>query len=93
MDCGRCGGPMMPETVVKLRRGLFGLRATQSEGAYCATCRTGVLLEGPPRRRAPAPAFNRLFRSRPSDGLPAWQRLDVSRASCGHCVELPRLTI
>ena len=92
MDCGRCGGSMMPETVVKLRRGLFGLRATQSAGAYCATCRTGVLLEGPPRRHAPAPALNRLFRSTALDDCPAWQPLDVSKPVSRHGAERLRPT-
>jgi hypothetical protein len=45
MQCQRCGGPMMRETVIKLRRSLFGLRETRSQGAYCATCRIGVPIE------------------------------------------------
>ncbi len=39
MDCKRCGGSMMPETVIKLRRSLFGFRETRSQGAYCWACK------------------------------------------------------
>jgi hypothetical protein len=48
MDCKRCGGAMMPETVIQLRRGLIGFRETRSAGAYCVTCQIGVAAEGGP---------------------------------------------
>jgi hypothetical protein len=46
MKCERCGGPMMLETVIKLRRGFLGFRETRSPGAYCASCQIGVPIEG-----------------------------------------------
>ncbi|PPQ29676.1 hypothetical protein CCS01_21015 [Rhodopila globiformis] len=46
MHCKQCGGPMMPETVIKLRRGLIGFRETRFPGAYCAWCRIGVTIGG-----------------------------------------------
>jgi hypothetical protein len=55
MQCPQCGGPMMPETVIRLRRGLFGFRETRFQGGYCATCGIGVTIASlpaadPPRR-------------------------------------------
>jgi hypothetical protein len=55
MQCRQCGGPMMSETVIKLRRGLFGFRETRFQGAYCATCRIGVTLESLPAVQPPRP--------------------------------------
>ena len=79
MNCARCGDPMMQETVIKLRRGLFGLRATRSQGAYCATCRISVSVEEQPHRREAGPAANRLFSLTHSRGLQAWRHLGASR--------------
>jgi hypothetical protein len=45
MECKRCGGSMMMETVITLRRGLFGFRETRSRGGYCFTCQIGAPLE------------------------------------------------
>ena len=91
MDCERCGGPMMAETVIKLRRGLFGLRATQSQGAYCAACRTSVLIEGPPRRREPRPVSDRLFGPKPPERAPRWQPRSVACCTGNRCDDMPRL--
>ena len=44
MDCKYCGDPMCPETVIRLRRTLFGLRASRFRGAYCACCKISVVL-------------------------------------------------
>ena len=55
MQCRQCGGPMMPETVIKLRRGLFGFRETRFQGAYCPTCRIGVTLGRVPAVPPPRP--------------------------------------
>jgi hypothetical protein len=46
MDCKRCGGAMMAETVIQLRRRLIGFREIRFAGAYCATCQIGVPGEG-----------------------------------------------
>jgi hypothetical protein len=35
---------MCPETVIRLRRTLFGLRESRFQGAYCAYCRISVVL-------------------------------------------------
>ena len=48
MQCRQCGGPMMAETVIKLRRRWLGFRETRFQGAYCATCKIGVLVENHP---------------------------------------------
>lgn len=42
IECNRCGGPTMSETVVKLRRGIVGFRETRWQGAYCAGCGQSV---------------------------------------------------
>src|SRR5690349_7354732 len=72
VQCRQCGGPMMSETVIKLRRGWFGFRETRSQGAYCATCKIGVLIE--PQRPALVAgrsdrSIRRLLPSRPSIGV------------------------
>jgi hypothetical protein len=45
IECKRCGGPTMLETVIKLRRGILGFRETRSQGGYCATCKLSVPIE------------------------------------------------
>jgi hypothetical protein len=45
MECMQCGSLMMPETVIKLRRGFAGFHETRSCGAYCPTCKIGVPME------------------------------------------------
>jgi hypothetical protein len=81
MECKRCGGPMMLETVIKLRHSFIGFRETRSAGAYCGTCKIGVAVESCPsaRRRndVTAPLVRRvldrmtglLCRSRPMHDL------------------------
>ena len=44
MDCAHCQQKMMAETVITLRRGVFGLRETRRQGGYCATCRRSAVL-------------------------------------------------
>ena len=51
MECKRCGGPMMLETVIKLQRRFIGFRQTRSAGAYCVTCRIAVPVESHPSTR------------------------------------------
>jgi len=70
MECNRCGGLMMSETVIKLRRRFIGFRETRSQGAYCATCKIGVLLESHPAETVP---HARKIVPRPS---PAWLTVD-----------------
>ena len=45
MACKRCGGPAMAETVIRLRRGLLGLRETRVEGMYCTACKLSSPVE------------------------------------------------
>ena len=51
IECKRCGGPTMVETVITLRRGVLGARETCSQGAYCAACKV-QRANGRPRRHA-----------------------------------------
>jgi hypothetical protein len=44
---------MMAETVIKLRRSLFGFRETRFQGAYCAPCGIGVTIDSLPAVRPP----------------------------------------
>jgi hypothetical protein len=48
IECRRCGGLTISETVIKLRRSLFGFRETRLQGAYCAACKLSVPLEDQP---------------------------------------------
>lgn len=45
MNCNCCGDLMCPETVIRLRRTLFGLRHSRYEGAYCANCKISIVLK------------------------------------------------
>ena len=57
MNCKWCGDLMCPETVIRLRRTLFGLRHSRRQGAYCAGCKISIVLEEvdpPPIVRAKA---------------------------------------
>lgn len=81
MECKRCGGTMMPETVIKLRRSVFvGFRETRSRGAYCATCQVGVSLETH-QVSANEPVRARVRARRDARCLPAWS---ASRPQGGH---------
>jgi hypothetical protein len=71
MECNRCGGPMMLETVIKLRRRFIGFRETRSQGAYCATCRIAVPVENHP---AATIARARKITREP---LPTWRYADL----------------
>jgi hypothetical protein len=51
IECKRCGGPTMLETVIKLRCGILGFRETRSQGAYCATCKLSVPIENHAKTR------------------------------------------
>jgi hypothetical protein len=57
IECTRCGGPAMTETVIKLRRSILGFRETRWQGAYCATCKLSVPMETHPAMR-PATAIH-----------------------------------
>lgn len=48
MRCQRCGGPMMAETIIKLRRTFVGFREIRSQGAYCVSCKITVPVENQP---------------------------------------------
>jgi hypothetical protein len=79
IECERCGGPTMLETVIKLRRGHLGFRETRSQGAYCATCKRSVPIENQAALRAPI-AINGRPRQSLSGLLPMWLRLSPARS-------------
>jgi hypothetical protein len=78
IDCWRCGGPTMLETVIKLRRGVFGLSGTHSQGRYCPTCKLSVPIENPADTR-PSVAISGRARSSLSGFLPMWLRATPAR--------------
>ncbi len=84
MECKRCGAPMMQETVIKLRRSVFGLRETRSRGAYCATCKIAVPVEN---HQSPM-AVTARPRKRIRDLLP-WLATGVSHPGYGHTGMMP----
>jgi hypothetical protein len=67
MQCKRCGGSTMTETVIKLRRSVLGLRETRSLGAYCPMCQVGMPIENHPavayQGNALAPRLRRSVRA------------------------------
>ena len=85
MECKRCGGSMMLETVIKLRRGFFvGFRETRSLGAYCATCQLGVPIETHQAAMYEPTWATARPRKDTRGSLPAWLRADASRSSYMH---------
>jgi hypothetical protein len=84
MECTRCGGSMMPETVIRLRRSFIGFRETRSRGAYCPTCKIGVPMESPPTCHPTAGLDHGAF-VRPHQGISATmaarRRLSIERQS------------
>ena len=44
MNCTYCGDLMGPETVIRVRRTLFGLRHSRYQGAYCAGCKISIVV-------------------------------------------------
>jgi hypothetical protein len=80
MECNRCGGSMMLETVIKLRRRLVGFRETRSQGAYCPTCKIGVPVESRQSvTRQPTALMTCLHRST-RELWPTWRYADLRRA-------------
>jgi hypothetical protein len=83
MECKQCGGPMMLETVIKLRRGFVGLRETRSCGAYCAACKISVPMESPQSIARPVPSARIGLRNSIKGLVPAWRQAGVPRPGCG----------
>jgi hypothetical protein len=85
IECKRCGGSTMLETVIKLRRGLFGFSETRSQRAYCATCKLSGSIENAAGIPLPI-AIN--DRSRPSISgfLALWLRVALGRSGCAEWV-------
>jgi hypothetical protein len=79
IECKRCGGPTMLETVIKLRRSILGFRETRWQGGYCATCRLSVPMESHAIMRPPIATSGR---PRPSLSgfLPVWLRVAPCRS-------------
>jgi hypothetical protein len=74
MTCKQCGGAMMRETVITLRRGFFGFRETRSQGAYCVTCKIAVPIEDHPPARNPPIVVNARAGGRVGGVSPTWLR-------------------
>jgi hypothetical protein len=79
IECKRCGGPTMSETVIKLRRGVLRVRETRSQGGYCATCKLSVPMENPAAMR-PSVAISGRPRQNLSEFFPMWLRLAPARS-------------
>jgi hypothetical protein len=82
IECKRCGGPTMSETMIRLQRGVLGFRETRSQGAYCATCKLSVSIENQSAIRSETAIC-----ARPWEGvsglLPMWLRREPIRAGGG----------
>jgi hypothetical protein len=78
MECKRCGGSTMLETVIKLRRGFLSLRETRSQGGYCPTCKLSLPIENHATMRPPSTMSGR---PRPglSGFLPMWLHVVTAR--------------
>jgi hypothetical protein len=85
IECKRCGGSTMLETVIKLRRSLFGLSETHSQRAYCATCKLSGSIENAAGIRRPI-AINGRPRPSVSGFQPMWLRLALGRSGCAEWV-------
>ena len=88
IECKRCGGPTMSETVIKLRRSLLGLREARSQGAYCATCKLSAPIDNQTATRS-GTAINGRPRSSLSGFLPLWLRVAGARSGFGRTGAVP----
>jgi hypothetical protein len=79
IECRRCGGPTMLETMITLRRGILGFRETRAQGAYCATCKLSLPIELPFAMR-PSIAISGRPRSSFSGFWPMWLRVAPARS-------------
>jgi hypothetical protein len=82
IECKRCGGPTMSETVIKLRRRVLGFRETRSQGAYCATCKLSVSIENRSTIRSETTFCARPW-NRFSGFLPVWLHGEPVRTGGG----------
>jgi hypothetical protein len=82
MQCKRCGGGVMPETVIKLRRSVFGLRETRSQGAYCAACGIGWPADSDAVAAPQPAAVSPRFRTGLAGVWPALRLSGVARHGC-----------
>lgn len=75
MNCQFCGDLMCPETVIRLRRTLFGLRDSRFQGAYCTCCKISIV-----SREVDAPSASRAWAvRRPVSG--GWWRSPLTSVS------------
>jgi hypothetical protein len=79
IECERCGGPTMLETVIKLRRGVLGFRETRWQGGYCGTCKLGVPMESHAATRPSIAISGRHLNL--SGFWPMWLRVAPARSS------------
>jgi hypothetical protein len=80
MQCNRCDGPMMLETVIQLRRRLVGFRETRSQGAYCATCKIGVPIATRQSATVQPSALVTRRGGSARELWPTWRHADLRRA-------------
>ncbi len=78
IECKRCGGPTLPETVVKLQRGLIGFRETRWQGGYCVACGLSVPTQAPATVRSKAERQ----RGRLGGLMVGWSRGTLAGSAC-----------
>jgi hypothetical protein len=89
MECTQCGGPMMPETVIALRRSFIGFRETRSRGAYCPSCRIGVPMEGHQSAFQRPSSITACSFDSIRALLPVWRHATGSRSNVNHRAAMP----
>lgn len=78
IECERCGGPTMLETVIKLRRSILGFSETRWQGGYCPTCKLSAPIENHARVGSSI-AISGRPRPSLSGFLPMWLRAAPAR--------------
>jgi hypothetical protein len=80
MECNRCGGLMMQETVIKLQRRFVGVGETRFLAGYCAWCKTSVPMDVQPASgHQPLTVGHRPTRT-DRFRLPSWLHAPASQA-------------
>src|SRR5271166_3484438 len=84
MECKRCGGSMMPETVIELRRGRPRLPGNAVPRRILCDVQNWCAGRKPPIRYTSATAVTARLRASIRGLLPTWLHADLSRSGCGH---------
>jgi hypothetical protein len=88
IECKRCGGPTMLETVIKLRRGVLRFRETRWQGGYWGTYKLSVPTESHAAMRPSIAISGRHLTL--SRFWPMWLRIAPARSSRMGVVRYPR---